>query len=141
VSDPKHIKEIDLAPKDVLSLQGAAKIVSHQLWLISSNLLKSSIKLLSPKESMHHFDWAEVKGIDGAPLIRSLRSLLRHNLPLLLPRSRMDNSLILDETYNEGGNVAQMIRAAVVRISALALFGEEIGISLLTSISFVTLEY
>jgi hypothetical protein len=90
---------------------------------------------------MHHFDWAEVKGIDGTPLIRSLRSLLRHNLPFLLPRSRMDNSLILDETYDQCGNVAKMIRAAVVRISALALFGEEIGIFLFPSISSVTPDY
>jgi hypothetical protein len=51
----------------------------------------------------------------------------------------MDNSLILDETYNQGGNVAQMIRAAVVRASALALFGEEIGISLFISISSFSL--
>ncbi|KAI7774341.1 ent-kaurene oxidase [Diaporthe eres] len=76
-----RIREIDKAPDDVLSLQAAAK------------------EILQPKYSMHGFNWFDQRGLEGTPLIRTLRTLLTNHLPVVLPELRYLMSAILDEHH------------------------------------------
>lgn len=80
---------------------------------------------------MHKFDWFEQRGKDGTPLVRTLRSLLRHDLPLLLPETRKINSEILHRMLSLSGKpapVSHIVRACVVRMNARAIFGKDLGI-------------
>ncbi|KAF2873250.1 cytochrome P450 [Massariosphaeria phaeospora] len=110
VADKKLMREIDHAPKDVLSLQAAAKA------------------MLQPMYSMHRFDWPDVRGFDGTPLIRTVRSLLRNDLGFILPKTRVTNSAIIDDLFSKPGkqpHVTTVVRACISHINALAFFGEE----------------
>lgn len=73
-----HIKEIDAAPEDVLSLQAAAK------------------EILQPRYTMQNFNWFDKKGVDGTPLVRTLRTLLTNHLPDILPDARRSMSALFD---------------------------------------------
>ncbi|KAF2819134.1 cytochrome P450 [Ophiobolus disseminans] len=113
VTEPHLIKEVDHAPKDVLSLQAAAKII------------------LQPEYSMHRFDWSLERGTDGTPLVRTLRSLLRNDLPNILPKTRLANSAIIDNLVRQSKNqrlhLKPVVRACVARSNARVFFGEEIA--------------
>lgn len=79
---------------------------------------------------MHRFNWAEERGADGTPLVRTLRSLLRHDLPLILPKTRIINSQIIDdliESSNGQPHISTVIRACVARTNARTFFGDELG--------------
>ena len=67
VSSPKHIRELNNAPDDVLSLNGAAK------------------HMLQPLYTMNGFNWFDRRGTEGVGFVRTLRTLLTNNLPQLLP--------------------------------------------------------
>lgn len=67
VSDPAQIKELDNAPDNVLSLNGAAK------------------HMLQPLYTMNGFNWFDRRGVEGVGFVRTLRTLLTNNLPQLLP--------------------------------------------------------
>ncbi|OAL55016.1 cytochrome P450 [Pyrenochaeta sp. DS3sAY3a] len=112
VSNPKHIDEIDRAPNEVLSLQAAAKV------------------LLRPEYSMHNFSWFEKRGTDGTPLPKTVRTLLRNELPKILPKTRLVNSEIMDEMLSgseKQAPVSKVIRECVARTNAIAFFGEELA--------------
>ncbi|KAM0262161.1 hypothetical protein ACHAQJ_001904 [Trichoderma viride] len=82
VSSWSHIKEIDAAPEDVLSLQAAAK------------------EILQPRYTMQNFNWFDKKGVDGTPLARTLRTLLTNHLPDILPDIRRSMSVLLDDVQD-----------------------------------------
>ncbi|KAF2034876.1 cytochrome P450 [Setomelanomma holmii] len=112
VSSPNLIEEIDRAPNDVLSLQAAAKV------------------LLRPEHSMHNFSWFERRGVDSTPLPKTVRTLLRNELPSILPRTRLANSQIMEELL--GGSekqphISKVIRKCVAQTNAIAFFGEELA--------------
>ncbi|KAI9148716.1 Cytochrome P475 monooxygenase [Paramyrothecium foliicola] len=67
VSSPKHIKEVDHASDEVLSLNGAAK------------------HMLQPVYTMNGFNWFDRRGVEGVGFVRTLRTLLTNHLPDLLP--------------------------------------------------------
>ena len=67
VSAPKYIKELDTAPDNVLSLNGAAK------------------HMLQPLYTMNGFNWFDRRGVEGVGFVRTLRTLLTNNLPQILP--------------------------------------------------------
>jgi hypothetical protein len=66
VSSPEHIKEVETAPEDVLSLYAASQ------------------QVLQPQYTMHGFNWYE-KPTEGVGFVRALRTLLTNNLPEILP--------------------------------------------------------
>ncbi|KAH9871931.1 hypothetical protein J1614_006189 [Plenodomus biglobosus] len=112
VSSPRLIDEIDRAPNEVLSLQAAAKV------------------LLRPEQSMHNFGWFEKRGTDGTPLPKTVRTLLRNDLPSILPKTRIANSQIMDKLLSGPGeqpNIAAVIRECIVCTNAIAFFGEELA--------------
>lgn len=117
VSSWDHIKEIDAAPESVLSLQGAAK------------------EILQPKHTMAGFDWLEKRGAEGAPLIRTLRTLLTNHLPDILPDIRRSMSILLDRLHEShkvtnGIKVSPqypMVIQGVATSNAHAFFGEALA--------------
>ncbi|KAH4001641.1 hypothetical protein HBI56_065490 [Parastagonospora nodorum] len=112
VTNPKLIDEIDRAPNDVLSLQAAAKV------------------LLRPEHSMHNFSWFEKRGVDSAPLPKTVRTLLRNELPFILPKTRVANSQIMDEMLGGTGkqpHISKVVRECVAQTNAIAFFGEELA--------------
>ena len=79
---------------------------------------------------MHRFNWFEERGKDGTPLVRTLRSLLRNDLPLILPKTRPINAEIIDRMLSRPGkqpHISKIARACVARTNARAFFGEELG--------------
>jgi hypothetical protein len=79
---------------------------------------------------MHNFSWFEKRGIDGTPLPKTVRTLLRNELSYILPKTRVVNSQIMDKLLSGPGqqpNIAAVIRECVVRMNAVAFFGEELG--------------
>ncbi|CAG9998323.1 unnamed protein product [Clonostachys byssicola] len=117
VSDPKYIRELDKAPDNVLSLQGAAK------------------QMLQPMYTMQHFNWFVIRGTEGVGFIRALRTLLTNNLPEILPdlssiiRSRMaelrnSHPTIKGEKHSP---VYPMIVKLVVLSNAVSFFGKDLA--------------
>ncbi|UKZ64992.1 uncharacterized protein TrAtP1_006194 [Trichoderma atroviride] len=117
VSSWDHIKEIDAASEDVLSLQAAAK------------------EILQPRYTMQNFNWFDKKGADGMPLIRTLRTLLTNHLPDILPDIRRSMSVLLDRAQDSqpivNGSytspVFPIIIEAISLTNAAAFFGSEIS--------------
>ncbi|EGD92510.1 hypothetical protein TESG_00083 [Trichophyton tonsurans CBS 112818] len=117
VSSAEHIKEIDAASDNVLSLQAAAK------------------QMLQPKYTMNNFNWFDKRGVDGTPLVRTLRSLLTNNVPNLVPDIRAAVSKMFDTFHDSlpatnGAKVAPlypMVKEAVAYSNALAFFGVELA--------------
>ncbi|KAI0096705.1 cytochrome P450 [Nemania sp. FL0031] len=117
VSSWDHIKEIDAAPESVLSLQGAAK------------------EVLQPKHTMVDFNWHDKKGVDGAPLLKTLRTLLTGHLPNVLPELRWSMSGMFDEMLdlhpvvngNKHSPIFSMVIRGVAQSNAFAFFGKELS--------------
>ncbi|EZF23054.1 hypothetical protein H112_04207 [Trichophyton rubrum D6] len=117
VSSAEHIKEIDAASDNILSLQAAAK------------------QMLQPKYTMNNFNWFDKRGVDGTPLVRTLRSLLTNNVPNLVPDIRAAVSKIFDTFHDSlpainGAKAAPlypMVKEAVAYSNALAFFGAELA--------------
>ncbi|KAM7212431.1 cytochrome P450 [Rhypophila decipiens] len=117
VSSPEDIKELDRAPDDVLSLNGAAK------------------HMLQPVYTMNGFNWFDRRGVEGVGFVRTLRSLLTQNLPQLLPdlsrlaRVRWAELLENKRTLRDGAihaPVYPMMLDLVVLMNARSLFGEDL---------------
>ncbi|EEQ30552.1 conserved hypothetical protein [Microsporum canis CBS 113480] len=117
VSSANHIKEIDAAPDNVLSLQAAAK------------------QMLQPKYTMNNFNWFDKRGVEGTPLVRTLRTLLTNNVPKLIPDIRMAISGMFDELHDslpvmngvKAAPLYPMVKEAVAYSNALAFFGQELA--------------
>ncbi|KAL7927017.1 cytochrome P450 [Trichoderma austrokoningii] len=117
VSSWDHIKEIDAASDDVLSLQAAAK------------------EILQPRYTMQNFNWFDKKGADGMPLIRTLRTLLTNHLPDILPDIRRSMSAFLDRAQDSqpvvnGSYTLPVLPTVIETISltnAAAFFGSELS--------------
>ncbi|KAF2121685.1 cytochrome P450 [Lophiotrema nucula] len=73
-----HIRELDKAPRSVLSLHAVAK------------------EFLQPKHTMHGFEWKDQRGIEGTGFVRAIRELLTSRLPQLVPKL----SLTISKTLN-----------------------------------------
>lgn len=111
VSSPKHIKELEDAPNDCLSLAAASKEVRN-IWTRQKNLLRlKKLQLFQPKYTMHGFEWADRRGTDGVGFVRVLRSLLTSHLPALLPDIRSAISVGLEEELAGHKNVDGMSSA------------------------------
>ncbi|EQL03607.1 cytochrome P450 [Ophiocordyceps sinensis CO18] len=116
VSSPRHIKELDKAPDEVLSLNGAAK------------------HMLQPLYTMNGFNWFDRRGVEGIGFVRTLRTLLTNNIPQLLPdlglltRTRWAESLGNKEAVNGTihAPVYPMMMDLVVLLNARSLFGEDL---------------
>ncbi|KAF2756329.1 cytochrome P450, partial [Pseudovirgaria hyperparasitica] len=111
VSTKQHIKDLDNAPKDVLSLQAAAKI------------------MLQPKYTMHSFNWPDKKGLDGAPLTRTLRAFLRHDLGRILPKTRVRNEILLRNMVEESQgrpSISHVFHTLVASTHSLAFFSDDL---------------
>ncbi|KAI1331512.1 cytochrome P450 [Xylariaceae sp. FL0255] len=117
VSSFSQIKEIDAAPDGVLSLLAAAK------------------EVLQPRHTMVDFMWPDKKGTEGAPLLKTLRTLLTGHLPTFLPEMRCSMSTLFDELYESrpttinGGKISPaypMVIRAIAQSNAYALFGQEL---------------
>ncbi|KAF4615633.1 hypothetical protein G7Y89_g15274 [Cudoniella acicularis] len=112
VSSKKFIREIDAAPDSVLSLQAAAK------------------QVIQPQYSMHKFNWFDQRGVDGTPLVKTLRNLLTNNLPSILPETHLASSAIFDKLFNsveKKPHVSKMVREAVAHTNALSIFGKDLA--------------
>ncbi|CAG8981795.1 hypothetical protein HYALB_00004738 [Hymenoscyphus albidus] len=117
VSSAKHIKEVDAATDDVLSLQAAAK------------------QLLQPKYTMHNFNWFNKRGVEGTPLVRTLRTFLTNNIPDILPEIRLAISKLFDDLYDtqpvvdgvKHSLLYKMVKEAVAYSNALSFFGKELA--------------
>ncbi|KAI9037576.1 putative cytochrome P450 [Aspergillus affinis] len=117
VSSPKHIKEIEKAPENVLSL-----------YVASSHMLQAQY-------TMHGFNWVDGKGAAEFGLARALRTVLTRNIPQLLPDLtrvvqqrfadlRMEHSLVNGVRQSP---VYEMILELVVVSNALSFFGPELA--------------
>lgn len=117
VSSPKHIKELEDAPNDCLSLAAASK------------------ELFQPKYTMHGFEWADRRGTDGVGFVRVLRSLLTSHLPALLPDIRSAISVGLEEELAGHKNVdglryspvLPMIEKVVTKANCVIFFGTQLS--------------
>ncbi|UKZ75705.1 hypothetical protein TrVFT333_003397 [Trichoderma virens FT-333] len=117
VSSWDHIREIDAASEDVLSLQAAAK------------------EILQPKYTMQNFNWFDKKGVDGTPLIRTLRTLLTNHLPDILPDARRSMSALFDGILESRSMVNgsytsplfPMVIEAIALTNATAFFGRDLA--------------
>ncbi|KAL7939325.1 cytochrome P450 [Trichoderma chlorosporum] len=117
ISSWDHIKEIDAAPEDVLSLQAAAK------------------EILQPRYTMQNFDWLNKKGVDGTPLVRTLRTLLTNHLPEILPDARRSMSALFDDILEprsmaNGSYISPlfpMVIEAIALTNATAFFGKDLA--------------
>ncbi|KAI0535045.1 cytochrome P450 [Xylaria digitata] len=114
VSSFDQIKEIDAAPDAVLSLLAAAK------------------EVLQPRHTMVDFMWHDRKGADGAPLLKTLRTLLTGHLPHFLPEMRCSMSALFNQLYeshpiSDGRRISPaypMVIRAIAQSNAYALFGK-----------------
>ncbi|KAL6876964.1 cytochrome P450 [Trichoderma novae-zelandiae] len=117
VSSWDHIREIDDASEDVLSLQAAAK------------------EILQPRYTMQNFNWFDKKGVDGTPLVRTLRTLLTNHLPDILPDARRSMSVLFDSLVESRpmGNGSStsplfpMVVEAIALTNATAFFGKDLS--------------
>lgn len=80
---------------------------------------------------MHGFNWFDERGADGIPLLRTLRGRLTSNLPHFLPATRLGNSAIFDEMFEENEEkrpcINDMVLETVAHTNALAFFGKDLG--------------
>lgn len=117
VSSWQHIREIDAAPDSQLSLQAAAK------------------QMLQPRYTMSNFNWFDKRGVEGTPLVRTLRTLLTNNIPQILPDIRVAISdhfdqMVEKQTMFNGAKhspLYQMVLESVAYSNALAFFGEDLA--------------
>ncbi|KAI0381078.1 cytochrome P450 [Hypomontagnella monticulosa] len=117
ISEAKHIKELDTAPGNVLSLYAAAK------------------HLLQPVHTMNGFDWFVDRGVEGIGFVRTVRTLLTNNMTKLLPdlkvlaRTRFEKLLHSHELVNGNRHspVYPMVMKLVVLLNAASLFGSDIA--------------
>ncbi|KAF2178175.1 cytochrome P450 [Zopfia rhizophila CBS 207.26] len=84
-----HIEEINRAPLDVLSLHAVAK------------------DFLQPKDTMHGFEWKDVRGVEGTGFVCALRTILtgdRYVVPLY-----------------------EMCKTVITRLNCSVFFGKELA--------------
>lgn len=82
---------------------------------------------------MSSFNWLDKRGVEGTPLIRTLRTLLTNHLPEVLPDIRRKMANLLRSLQPSGDKLEPFKLAlyptvvqAVARSNALAFFGEEL---------------
>jgi hypothetical protein len=113
VTSPNHFEDINRAPLDVLSLHAVAK------------------DFLRPKETMHGFEWKDIRGIEGTGFVRALRTILTGQLPELLPTLKhvVTTELDLDITkYSTGTDQSvlplySLCKRLVAKVNATVFFG------------------
>jgi hypothetical protein len=118
VSSEQHIKELDALSDSTASLQAAAK------------------QMLQPRYTMSNFNWFDKRGVDGTPLIKTLRTLLTNNIPQILPSIRIAVSSKIDAaleaiTASSTGKKLPLYSTIISCVSysnALAFFGEELAV-------------
>ena len=79
---------------------------------------------------MHNFSWFEQRGIDSTPLPKTVRTLLRNELPSILPKTRVVNGRIMDELLSGSAkqpHVSRVVRECVAHTNAIAFFGEDLA--------------
>lgn len=117
VSSEQHIKELDALSDSTASLQAAAK------------------QLLQPRYTMSNFNWLDKRGVDGTPLIKTLRTLLTNNIPQILPSIRIAVSSKIDAVVENLATthgvkhlpLYSTILSCVSYSNALAFFGEDLA--------------
>lgn len=57
--------------------------------------------MLQPTYTMQKFNWFDKRGVDGMPLVRTLRTLLTNNIPEILPEIRLAISALFDEMHDK----------------------------------------
>ncbi|KAJ3579133.1 hypothetical protein NPX13_g1438 [Xylaria arbuscula] len=104
--------------------------------LIQKGYNKGAAKqIIQPQYTLHEFDWSELRGKDGTPLVRTLRVLLTNALPSLMGDVRRAMEVIIDRGYETGGlkngikspALFPMIIESIAYCNALAFFGKEIA--------------
>ncbi|KAF7506029.1 hypothetical protein GJ744_012276 [Endocarpon pusillum] len=117
VSSSKHIKEIDSASPEILSLFTATK------------------QMLQPRYTMHGFNWPDIRGAEGVGFIKALRTILTNHLPDLIPGLDLviskELNKILDQckSFQSGKKlrIYQEMSRLVVSANAYAFFGEHLA--------------
>jgi hypothetical protein len=117
VSSEQHIQELNALSDSTASLQAAAK------------------QMLQPRYTMSNFNWFDQRGLEGTPLIKTLRTLLTNNIPELLPRIRIAVSSKIETALERAATVDgekklplySTIVNSVSYSNALAFFGEELA--------------
>ncbi|KAI0409850.1 cytochrome P450 [Xylaria palmicola] len=117
VSSPKHIREVDTAADDVLSLHAASN------------------QMLQPKYTMHNFNWFNARGTEGVGFVRALRTLLTNNLRHILPDLDTLNHAHLEQLLSDhpvfGGertaSIYPIIVQLVVSSNAVSFFGRDLA--------------
>jgi hypothetical protein len=117
VSSEQHIRELNALSDSSASLQAAAK------------------QMLQPRYTMSNFNWFDQRGLEGTPLIKTLRTLLTNNIPELLPRIRIAVSSRIEAALDRAADIDgkkqlslySTIVSSVSHTNALAFFGEELA--------------
>ncbi|PLB46222.1 cytochrome P450, partial [Aspergillus steynii IBT 23096] len=117
VSSPTHIKELDRAPDNMLSLYAAS---SH---------------MLQPEYTMHGYAWFDRKGTGGFGFVRVIRTLLTRNIPTILPDLTVMIKKQLADLQTEDpifrgarhSSVYELTLNLVVLSNALVFFGPELA--------------
>jgi hypothetical protein len=117
VSSEEHIKELDSLSDSTASLQAAAK------------------QMLQPRYTMSNFNWFDKRGVDGTPLIKTLRTLLTNNIPQILPSIRIAVSTKIEAAVEDLATIQGVkhlplystIISCVSYSNALAFFGEDLA--------------
>jgi hypothetical protein len=117
VSSDQHIQELNALSDSTASLQAAAK------------------EMLQPRYTMSNFNWFDQRGLEGTPLIKTLRTLLTNNIPELLPRIRIAVSCKIEAALESAATVNgkkqlplySTIVNSVSYSNALAFFGEDLA--------------
>ncbi|MCJ1394808.1 hypothetical protein MMC18_007688 [Xylographa bjoerkii] len=117
VTSANHIRELNEAPRHLLSLHAVAK------------------DFLQPKYTMHGFEWKDQRGIEGTGFVRALRTLLTSNLPKLVPilslaiESQFELELSKQRVINGYRRmpVYNMAKILVTRTNSVVFFGADLA--------------
>lgn len=90
-----------------------------------------SRQFLQPKDTMHGFEWKDVRGIEGTGFVRALRTILTGQLPDLLPgldqviTSQLDVEIKRHGSSGDGFVVPmyEMCKRVVTRLNCAVFFG------------------
>ncbi|KAA8566350.1 hypothetical protein EYC84_008933 [Monilinia fructicola] len=115
ITSQRHIRELDKAPRHVLSLHAVAK---------------------KPKYTMHGFEWKDQRGIEGTGFVRALRSLLTTRLPQLIPslkggvQDQVATEISNEKVLKNGWRRVPLFAASkrmITRLNCLVFFPRELS--------------
>lgn len=134
VSIKSLMNELNKVPVDVFSLHAVAKDVGCIYSPLRSNV-NDVAQFLQPKDTMHGFEWSNIRGVEGTGFVRALRHILTSKLPDIYPTlcSHISHELrteLLNHETSPGSyqiSLYDTAKSLVAKTNCLVFFGPRLA--------------